>query len=158
MSFHRSYSYTNFHQKLIFFLVFKNLFKKLYQRHYGLTHTVVLRILCKCSPNAHIFFGVKNLMKNCSGPSGHDFMIFHDFTNCGMIHDFGHYFSINGMIFLLYQMLILKFDTVNLFASLYGNFLFPKIISTTNRLNILIISLSVILFYHFNYFAFRLLF
>ena len=72
--------------------------------------------------------------------------------------DFGHCFSLKGMIFLLYQILILKLDTVNLFASLIDNFLFPMIILTTNRLTILIISLSVILFYHFNYFAFRLLF
>ena len=72
--------------------------------------------------------------------------------------DFGHCFSLKGMIFLLYQILILKLDTKNLFASLIDNFLFPMIILTTNRLTILIISLSVILFYHFNYFAFRLLF
>ena len=32
-------------------------------------------------------------------PSRHDFMIFHDSANFGMIHDFGHYFSRKGMIF-----------------------------------------------------------
>ena len=70
LSFHRSFSYTNFQQKLlfffvIFFLMFKNLFKKFYQGQYGLTHIVFSRILYKCSPNASIFFAIKNLLKNC---------------------------------------------------------------------------------------------
>ena len=51
----------NFYQ---FFLVFKNLFKQLYQGQYGLTHIVFSRILHKCSPNAHMFFGVKNVLKS----------------------------------------------------------------------------------------------
>ena len=62
MSFPRSYK--NLHQKFIFFLVFKNLFKKLYLRQYGLTHIVLSRILYKCSSNT-IFFGTKNLLENC---------------------------------------------------------------------------------------------
>ena len=43
-------------------------------------------------------------------------------------------FQLERHYFLLYQMLILKSDTVNLFASLIGNFLSPMIILTTNRL------------------------
>ena len=44
---------------------FKNLFKKLDLGQYGLAHIVHSRILYKYSPNAHISFGLKNLLKNC---------------------------------------------------------------------------------------------
>ena len=58
-SFEGSYSYANFHQKLIYFFYSK----KLYQGHYGLANIVFSRILYKCSPNAHIFFGVKKFIE-----------------------------------------------------------------------------------------------
>ena len=62
-------SYSKFPPTSHMFLVLKNSFKKLYQGQYGLTHIgltqiVLSRILCKCSPMAHILFGVKNVLKN----------------------------------------------------------------------------------------------
>ena len=58
-------SYYKFPPKANMLLVFKNSFKKLYQGQYDLIHIVLSRMLCKCSPIAHIFFGVKNVLENC---------------------------------------------------------------------------------------------
>ena len=60
-------SYSKFPPKSHMFLVFKNSSKKLHQGQYGLTHIVLSRILCKCLPITHIFFGVKNVLKIISG-------------------------------------------------------------------------------------------